>query len=556
MDHRIATSRAPKVLDMCLITFLLTLVGLTIQPQRVSGQTIGDVQDFRLMAPGPVIFTNHDNHFVYTGSFTLRDITDTYYLWVQSSNASITDADVSQLRERMFNSAVGSVDESKGMLEIMADLAGVASPIDFVLSGAYDADPKLDILVHDFMGPENLEEDRPSSTHSCDTLPFGTPICVGATTRVPFVTNQRDIMYVDAIPNSLGLGLNPLLQGLTNRYRGMFLGDQVLGRISRDFVEERHEIALGLPVAEPLALDMSSLSNFPLYGPALSRGVSMGEAFKYYVASNIPLEAALSPVPGSTANFLTSAGTSYREQIMGFYSAVLVNDATISPRFALPPYLRNVVSPIPLTGQKIIGTPEVQRAEPGSATYLRYDNVQDLAVTIDASHPFDLAFARQKFAARAFLYGYDGSVSWTDITLNSTPTVLSGAYDHVILLVAHLDPDYTAQTIWIFGADWSTSTASEEDVDSTVPRSVTLAQNYPNPFNPVTTISFEMPAASHARLSILDLLGREVALLTDQYVPAGHHEARFDAGSLPSGSYLYKLEAGGTVMTRILTLTK
>jgi len=71
-----------------------------------------------------------------------------------------------------------------------------------------------------------------------------------------------------------------------------------------------------------------------------------------------------------------------------------------------------------------------------------------------------------------------------------------------------------------------------------------LYPNYPNPFNPTTTIAFDLVEAGHVTLRIYDVMGREVAVLVNGYLPAGRHREVFDAGRLPSGLYLYKLTSG------------
>lgn len=96
---------------------------------------------------------------------------------------------------------------------------------------------------------------------------------------------------------------------------------------------------------------------------------------------------------------------------------------------------------------------------------------------------------------------------------------------------------------------------SREDAGS-VPSAFRLDANYPNPFNPSTSISFELPEATHARLTVHDLLGREVAVLVDALRPAGRHTVIFDAADLPSGIYLYRLEAGRFSGTRRATLLR
>jgi hypothetical protein len=80
--------------------------------------------------------------------------------------------------------------------------------------------------------------------------------------------------------------------------------------------------------------------------------------------------------------------------------------------------------------------------------------------------------------------------------------------------------------------------------------------NYPNPFNPTTTIQVAVPEASRVRVSVYDLLGRMVSLLVDGQLSAGTHSVTFDAGSLPSGVYLYRLEYSGGAVTRTMQLLK
>ena len=94
------------------------------------------------------------------------------------------------------------------------------------------------------------------------------------------------------------------------------------------------------------------------------------------------------------------------------------------------------------------------------------------------------------------------------------------------------------------------------EAPTAVPRTYTLAQNYPNPFNPSTQIAFALPQAEAVRLTVYDILGREVAVLMDQQLPAGQHEVMFDAALLPSGMYLYRLAAGSFVETRRMLLMK
>jgi hypothetical protein len=83
-----------------------------------------------------------------------------------------------------------------------------------------------------------------------------------------------------------------------------------------------------------------------------------------------------------------------------------------------------------------------------------------------------------------------------------------------------------------------------------------LGQNYPNPFNPVTTIAFVLPEATRVRLSVFDILGREVSVLEDERMGAGVHEVKFDGSKYASGVYLYRIHAGEFTATKRLLLVR
>ncbi|HLA99970.1 MAG TPA: T9SS type A sorting domain-containing protein, partial [Bacteroidota bacterium] len=81
------------------------------------------------------------------------------------------------------------------------------------------------------------------------------------------------------------------------------------------------------------------------------------------------------------------------------------------------------------------------------------------------------------------------------------------------------------------------------DEPEAVPTDFALYQNYPNPFNPTTTIEFDIPDASIVTLKIYNLLGQEVATLLDRESIDFGDAVEFDASSLPSGVYLYRIVA-------------
>lgn len=100
------------------------------------------------------------------------------------------------------------------------------------------------------------------------------------------------------------------------------------------------------------------------------------------------------------------------------------------------------------------------------------------------------------------------------------------------------------------------ATTDVSDASVTQPERFVLEQNYPNPFNPTTVIDYRLSVASDVKLAVYDLLGREVAVLVNGVQPPGSHTVRFDASSLSTGVYMYRLSAGTMTATMKMLLLK
>lgn len=90
----------------------------------------------------------------------------------------------------------------------------------------------------------------------------------------------------------------------------------------------------------------------------------------------------------------------------------------------------------------------------------------------------------------------------------------------------------------------------------TIPVAFNLAQNFPNPFNPGTKIIFALPIESSVRLTVYDIIGREVAVLVNEMKLAGYYSVSWDASAMPSGIYFYRLRAGQFTETKRMILMK
>jgi hypothetical protein len=83
-----------------------------------------------------------------------------------------------------------------------------------------------------------------------------------------------------------------------------------------------------------------------------------------------------------------------------------------------------------------------------------------------------------------------------------------------------------------------------------------LKANYPNPFDPTTTIKYSFAKTGMVRMTVFNMLGQEVALVTEGIQSVGAHEVTFDASKLTSGVYFYLLNADGNQLIRKMVLLK
>ena len=158
-------------------------------------------------------------------------------------------------------------------------------------------------------------------------------------------------------------------------------------------------------------------------------------------------------------------------------------------------------------------------------------------------------------------YVFDGD---TRVTFVMDSNTINGFIDGIkpfaaLLGYAALVPILDELTPYTGTASF-TFTAVEGDVTSIdradeLPETSTLAQNYPNPFNPSTEIVYYLDESGPVRLEVFDVAGRFVATLVDSVLPQGEHRARFDAGGLPTGTYVYRLTIGSGAKTLTKTMT-
>ncbi|MCJ7553170.1 MAG: T9SS type A sorting domain-containing protein [Ignavibacteriaceae bacterium] len=150
-------------------------------------------------------------------------------------------------------------------------------------------------------------------------------------------------------------------------------------------------------------------------------------------------------------------------------------------------------------------------------------------------------------------YGFIGHTTDKGITWQQ---IESGTTSHLYRIYFF----YNGNIGYIVGAD-STLLKYQKTVDviEEKPDLVTsfkVFQNYPNPFNPSTKIKFSLKEPGFVKLEVYDILGSEVAELVNETKSAGNYSIEFDASNLPSGMYIYKLQAGSYTNAKKMVLTK
>ncbi|MFA5831856.1 MAG: T9SS type A sorting domain-containing protein [Bacteroidota bacterium] len=114
-----------------------------------------------------------------------------------------------------------------------------------------------------------------------------------------------------------------------------------------------------------------------------------------------------------------------------------------------------------------------------------------------------------------------------------------------------------SREIWNFFKLYTMSNVTTfQDFGDIISSDFTLSQNYPNPFNPSTTIRYSLPSSAYVKLTIHDILGREIATLVNEEQSAGWKEAKWNATGFASGMYLVRMRTNNFVETKKILLMK
>ncbi|MFH1195719.1 MAG: T9SS type A sorting domain-containing protein [bacterium] len=272
------------------------------------------------------------------------------------------------------------------------------------------------------------------------------------------------------------------------------------------------------------------------------------------VTSNCPITMAIS-FQNSAKVYLAAAPTFSNADV---YKTTDGGDTWIDITGNLPDRYPMDVEVDPMDDQKVYivfsgyGTSHVFKSINGGDTWMDISadlpDVPAQSVAVDPEHP-DYIYVGNDLGV---FVSADGGSTWN--------TFSEGLPDAV--MVYNISISMAARRIRIathgngaYERDLFETPNSVNDEKST-PDKFILEQNYPNPFNPTTTISYYLPDNSRVILKVYDAVGKEVAELVNSVQTKGKHNVKFNAETLASGVYFYRLNSGEQVITKKMTLVK
>jgi hypothetical protein len=187
---------------------------------------------------------------------------------------------------------------------------------------------------------------------------------------------------------------------------------------------------------------------------------------------------------------------------------------------------------------------------------LKIDNSENIIVT-GYYKPSNLAYLTVK-------YNSSGVQQWAENINNGIEAEAYGidldasgnAYVTGCMMLESDERDYVTMKYSSGDESKPHNSHNSEQISSSIPNNFELYQNYPNPFNPVTKIKYGLPVSSNVKITVFDLLGKEIKTLLNSFKNAGYYEVEFNASNLSSGVYFYKLQYGYFIEMKKMILIK
>jgi len=274
--------------------------------------------------------------------------------------------------------------------------------------------------------------------------------------------------------------------------------------------------------------------------------VNYTETAEHLIYSNVKDDWIVKPFP---SGLLSEAKKGYYLLTDNNLNSTYIFNARTADEFNLPIknqgtfYLRDSIFTLPGNDQKYYGFSSITNSFTSCprdyySTKVASDNIIISHTPLDPNDPSHLL--------------YDGNLGvFVPLSTNNQ------AHGSRLLTAAGIK---TALTVYdkgfLIAYDPTEVTDIEEHYESMIPGSFILYQNFPNPFNPSTRIQYQVSRISQVVLKIYDVLGNEIATLVNEEKPAGSYEVEFNAATLSSGIYFYKLKTGDYIQTKKMILLK
>ncbi|MCX6138259.1 MAG: T9SS type A sorting domain-containing protein [Ignavibacteriales bacterium] len=151
-----------------------------------------------------------------------------------------------------------------------------------------------------------------------------------------------------------------------------------------------------------------------------------------------------------------------------------------------------------------------------------------------------------------YLCRYSQSESWIagyfDLTAVAGQTVVIGVQADA--------PNSVWSFLYIDDVSFTNQITDVDGKAPLLPVAMELTQNFPNPFNPSTSIQISLTRSTHVSLKIFNVLGEEMDTIVDEVMTPGTYTKSWNGSHVPSGVYFVRLDAGGSLQTRKIVLTK